>query len=261
MRIMSLNVWSDYADNPVEPREDGILNVIKEYSPDMFGFQEFSPNFYKSNLFREITKDYQCVAVRENTWTPVFFKKSLYTLQECGWVWFDELPPLPYIDDSKTITWAVVTENETGKKFGMCSTHFWFKTGEEHDQARVRNAEQLYDKMSYIREKYNAVVFAVGDFNCSVNSDALNFLEQKGIYTSFKLTDDHSMSASYHGYPVLGDDGNFHGKPAQKDYTSSIDHILTYKDSVCVTKQNLVINEEILGSTDHSPIYADIEIL
>lgn len=84
MRIMSLNVWSDYADNPVEPREDGILNVIKEYSPDMFGFQEFSPNFYKSNLFREITKDYQCVAVRENTWTPVFFKKSLYTLQECG---------------------------------------------------------------------------------------------------------------------------------------------------------------------------------
>ena len=50
----------------------------------MFGFQEFSPNFYKSNLFREITKDYQCVAVTENIWTPVFFKKSLYTLQECG---------------------------------------------------------------------------------------------------------------------------------------------------------------------------------
>ena len=264
MRVMSLNVWSDTATtppNPVELREDGILNTIKEYLPDFIGMQEFSPAFYSSKLFSELEKEYACIGMPGNTWTPVFYKKSLYTLRECGWKWFDELPPLPYIDDSKGITWAVLEEKETEKCFGMCSTHLWFKNGPEHDAVRVNNAKQLLEKMTYIKSTYNATVFAVGDFNCNLDSDAIKFLEENGVYSSVRLTDDFSKSATYHGYPTIGDDGKYHGTPADSDYTKSIDHIVTFKDDVRVIKQDIIVNDEILGSTDHSPVYVDIEII
>ncbi len=255
MRVMTINVWSDYADNPVAPRETGILNTIKAYSPDIIGMQEFSKNFYTSRLFEELKQEYVCVGIREKTSTPVFFKKSVFTLRECGWVWYDGT-----MFDDKSITWAVLDDNVSGRRIGICSTHLWYKIGEEHDKIRENNAKQLLDKMTYIKNNYDAVVFAVGDFNCTTDSMAMKYLEENGVYTSYKLTDNHSKFCTYHGYPVKGEDGKFYGKPTNEGYENSIDHIVTFKNDVIVKRQDIVVNEEILGSTDHSPLYADIEI-
>lgn len=257
MRIMSINVWSDYMDNPIGLREMGIYNAVMEYSPDVFGLQEFSDNWHISKFFSMIKDHYDCVEVMDCNNTPVFFKKDKYVLLECGWERYEGLP-LMWVD--KSITWAALKEKETDRKIGVCSTHLWFKTGEEHDRLRDKNAQQLLTRMHYIKDKYNAKVFAFGDFNCKLGSSTLNLLEANNVNSSYRLADDFCKSSTYHGYPVRGEDGKFHGAPTDKDYTQSIDHIVTFDDdSVKIIKQDILAYPEILGATDHSPIYADIE--
>lgn len=135
----------------------------------------------------------------------------------------------------------------------------WPKDGEEHDRIRDKNAVKLLNRMTDIKNKYGCPVFSFGDFNCTIESTALKLLEENNIYTSFKLTENHSPIATYHGYPTRGEDGKFYGKPTTTDYTKSIDHFVTFKGDVVITKQEVVVYPEILGATDHSPIYVDIE--
>ena len=255
MRIMTINVWGDYYENPVELREDGIYNTIMEYSPDVFGLQEMTPSWHNCRFFEEIKKEYECVEICDYCHVPLYYKKSKFELTECGWERFRDTP-----DDDKSVTWAVITERETGKKYGFCNTHFWWKIGEEHDKIRVENAEQILTIMKNIKAKYGVPVFAFGDFNSVVDSDAFRYLEENNVYTSLKLTDDYSEIKTVRGYPVLGEDGKFHGLPVEKGAYDSLDHIITFKGEVNIIKQDVVINDEILGSTDHSPVYIDVEI-
>lgn len=257
MKIMTMNVWSDYMDNPIEPREDGLYNAVMNCSPDVFGVQEFSSNFHHCSFFEEIKKDYTCIEIYDKNNTPVFFKKDKFEMLECGWIWYEGIP-LPFTD--KGITWVVLCDKETNKNVGILSTHLWFKEGEEHDRLRDKNAKQLLDKMKYIKDTYKAPVFAFGDFNCTLGSSTLNYLEENNVFSSYKLTDDFCRAATYHGYPQKGDDGKFHGETTQDDYTNSLDHIITFKDdSVKIIKQDALIYPEILGATDHSPVYIDVE--
>lgn len=256
MRLMTMNVWSDYMDNPIAPREYGIYNAIMKYNPDIFGLQEMSINWHTSNFSKIIAEDYVCVEISCENHVPVYYKKTKFELIECGWERYNGIPR-PHRD--KSFTWAVVEDKETNKKIGVCNTHLWYKIGEEHDRIRDNNARQLLSKMMYIKSRYNVPVFAFGDFNCAVGSSAMDILEEHNIYTSFKLTDNHSLISTYHGYPVRGDDGKFYGQETYEDYTRSIDHVITYKDDVKITKQDVVVYPEILGATDHSPIYIDVE--
>ena len=54
MRIMTSNIWGDYFNNPVELRQEGLLNVFKKYSPDVLGLQEVTKSWYESKIFKEL---------------------------------------------------------------------------------------------------------------------------------------------------------------------------------------------------------------
>ena len=256
MRILSMNVWSYYMDNPVALREEGIYNAVMKYSPDIFGLQEMCAAWHNSNFSKWIEEEYTCIKISGENHVPIYYKKSKYELVECGWERFKDVARK---DVSKSVAWAVIADKQINKMIGICNTHFWFMAGEEHDRVRDKNAQQLLEKMTYMKQKYHIPVFAFGDFNCRIGSSTMSLLEEQGIYTSFKLTEDHSQLATYHGYPVKDKNGQFHGEASKYPYTSSIDHIITYKDDVRINKQDVIVYPEILGATDHSPVYVDIE--
>ena len=280
IRIMTSNIWGDYFGNPVEVREMGLYDTFCRYNPDIIGMQEATVAWGDSRLFKLLTKEYTFVPTdaivskwyADNTddegvrdlmargksagqnFVPMVYKTDKYELVDCGWHHFSDTP-----DPSKCVNFAVLRDKATGGVFGVCSTHFWWMTGEEHDRLRDKNAAEMLDVMKIIREKYNCTVFAFGDFNCKVTSTAFGVLIDGGCTNMQKSAKETSDICTLHGDPVRQDDGTYKGYTTDKGPEHSIDHIICLGESD-VSKYDVITDVDALDATDHSPVYADVII-
>lgn len=235
MRIMTINVWGDYYENPVELREGGIYSVVENYKPDILGLQEMTISWHDAEFMKWMKKEYTCIEIYYLNHEPIYYRTDKFELVECGWEDMEATP-----DISKHITWVVLRDRETDKKIGICNTHFWWKVGEEHDRIREINARQLLNRMQEIQKRYQIPVIAMGDLNCTVGSGAMNFLEANQVYSSVKLTENPCMIGTLRDYPVKGTDGRFHGTEIAED-AITIDHIITFKGDVAIKKHDVVV--------------------
>ncbi len=254
IRIMTSNIWGDYFGNPVEERLPGIRDTALRYAPDVLGVQEITPGWYESRLFPDLAGEYTLVEGDTLNYTPLLFRTARFDLLARGWELYTETS-----DKSKGITWAVLREKETQRCVGVCNTHFWWMNGEEHERIRVKNALQLSARMEAIRAHYSIPVFAFGDLNCRLGSDALETLKKRGILTSYELTADFSPVSSHHGDPKRGEDGLYHGSRTGDDYRRSIDHVVGFSDQKLL-RQVVVEDQDVLDATDHSPVHVDFEL-
>ncbi len=252
MRIMTINIWGDYFQNPVDIRQDGIHRTIQHYDPAIVGLQEMTAGWYQSDLLKTLT-DYRAIAFGGN-FVPLLYKTAQFDLVECGYEPYTDTP-----DQSKGITWAVLTEKGTGRRLGVCNTHLWWRSGEEHDRLRLQNARQLLNKMRELEQKYTINTLAFGDFNSSEGSLAFNYLEENNVHSSYKLADTVSPVCSWHGNPVLGEDGRYHGQKTAYPKEKSIDHIIATRGAWHILTQHVVEDQAMLDASDHSPVYIDIE--
>ncbi len=257
MRIMTSNIWGDYFGNEVKTREGGLIETYLKYSPDIIGFQEVTKNWYNGRLFKELSESY-CFCGTEiyggRNFVPFAYKKEYAKkLVESGYEMV-----CPELDESKAITWAYFADGE--KSFAVCNTHFWWKEGEWHDRVRDDNAKQLVRLMKYINGKYSCPVFAFGDMNTTVSSSVFDIYKENGVIHLFDIAKDKYNRGSHHGDPVRSEDGLYHGKTTEKLHTDSIDHIVLYGNISTVEKYTVVEDTAALDSTDHSPVFADIEL-
>ncbi len=256
MRIMTSNIWGDFFGNPCEMRGAGLEAVYRKYSPDVIGFQEVTEGWYCEGLLDRLSDEYTLVDGRPKYPTPIMFKKDMFDMIECGWEALTDVPG----DSSKTITWAVLRTKDEGKTVAVLNTHFWWmQRGEVDNSIRVINAKQLFARMEYLKKKYACKVFAFGDMNCNIKESAFEYLNSVGVFCSVHIAEDFSKQSSHHGDPIRGEDDLYHGCVAVKDYTNSLDHIVTYKGTN-IKRQVVVEDREALDSTDHSPVYIDFEL-
>ncbi|MBQ7916245.1 MAG: hypothetical protein IJ315_05605 [Firmicutes bacterium] len=256
MRIMTSNIWGDYFNNPVSVREDLLYSVFQKYDADIIGMQEATPGWYAGELFAKLQENY-CLLGSEtfNTddYVPLAFKKK-YTLLDKGYELLQETP-----DRSKAITWAVLQDGD--KTFAVCNTHFWFMMGPEHDLIREENARQMSTLMCYIHDTYHCPVFAFGDMNTTPSSSVFEIYDHNHIYRLFPFAAEKTDLITYQDYPVLGEDGRYHGTLREGDQSLAIDHIVGLGDGYTVSSYIVATDRNALDSTDHSPVYADIELL
>lgn len=254
MRIMTSNIWGDYFGNPVDVRIDDIYSIYKEYNPDILGLQEITKRWYDSGLFERLAEDYYWVGTEiadSNNFVPFCFKKS-YKLIAKGYEYLAETP-----DASKGITWAVLSGEEE-KIFAVCNTHFWWRTGPEHDEIRVKNALQLVRLMKHLGELYNCPVFAFGDMNTTLSSNVFKAYSDNGLKHLYDIAESKDSVSSHHGDPSLGEDGKYHGKKTENDRNCSIDHIIALGSDIKVSQYRIIEDQKALDTTDHSPVFADI---
>lgn len=255
MRIMTSNIWGDYFGNPVKGREDLLFAVFKRYSPDVIGMQEYTPGWYKGNMYKWLSDEYYPVGTElfnNINYVPMAVKKK-YKLLNYGYEYLESTP-----DISKGITWAVLKKE--GELFAVCNTHFWWKTGEEHDAVRVQNAHQLVNLMKQIHNRYDCPVFAFGDMNTKISSGVFEVYRQNGIKHLRDLASFSDSVSSHHGDPVLGEDGRYRGAKTDRDFNFSIDHIVALGTGFTVLQYRVIEDIEALDATDHSPVYVDVEI-
>lgn len=257
IRLMTSNIWGDYFGNPVQGRDRLLSMVYLRYAPDILGVQEMTPNWWKSELCRQLAVQFRVIAADtqgKTNYTPLFYNPARLELLQCGWELYDELR-----DPSKGFTYGVFCVPEKQLGFAVFCTHFWWKKGPEHEAIRVENAQILIHYMRNIQKKYSCPVFFCGDLNCTCDSLPWELLKSYGWETAFKQTANHSPRNSWHGDPIYGDGILPHGTAAVGPVEDSIDHIGVPK-GISVVKQRLVDDQDALDATDHSPIYIDVDI-
>lgn len=264
---MTSNIWGDYFGNPVTVREDELYTVYCKYSPDVLGLQETTLAWYESKLMKNLAHDYTEVNTNDEAlkwfeengdpsrqnYVTLFYKTERFDLLEKGWFHYANTE-----DPSKCVTWAVLKDKATGGVFGACATHYEWRHGHEYDLARVGNSKEMLACMNDIKKKYNCPVFAFGDLNCYITSDAYKYLIENGCVNMQKSAVKTSNICTHHGDPVRGDDGKYRGTTTDKGIEYSLDHIVSVGD-VDINEYYVVCDREALDATDHSPVYTDVE--
>ena len=101
----------------------------------------------------------------------------------------------------------------------------------------------------------------MGDFNSLPDCEAYTLLRNEGVTDLQEVSEVTTDISSYPGDPQRGDDGKLHGKPTTEDKSCSIDHIVAYGEGYIPKTYAIVTDQDALDSSDHSPVYADIELV
>lgn len=260
VRFMAANIWGDYFGNPVGPQREGaFVDVFRRYAPDVIALQEVTPSWWRSRLFTDLGPEWGFVRgtdeEKARNYIPILYRKDRLTLLDEGFSLFHV-----ELDRSKGMTWAVFEVKATGRRFIAFSTHFWWRSTPESNPIRVRNAEMVLAQIRKLQETWKCPAIGGGDFNCRVGSDPMNHFAENGWVSAQEIAGSVSQEASHHGDPVRSEDGKYRGFPRRKGNVkaNSIDHILVEPGKCRVATLRVVLDQDALDASDHSPIYADV---
>jgi len=246
-----------------------------------------------------------------NNFTPIFYNPNKVTLVKADFVPYGERNEEGYhlVDTgrgyngyymmhndyfSKSLTWAVFKDNATGKQFGVLSTHFWYASGTDGNNARVENARVVNATVASMRELYpDLPIFVGGDFNCTNSSDPYKKLTGEGGLVDVQgiatRTEDHK---TYHtkqdydptfvaGNKNVGIDINKNNEESDRnkivsgyigtwtawyhpggDYDGAIDHIFIKDtaDKLDIKMFDIVASKMALLASDHCPLICDFDL-
>jgi len=267
IKLMSHNVWGMFAPDVVKEvanRNELMREVYMQELPDVIGMQEFSADIRQHGLPEMLSGQYRELDVSadvesygmKNLFTPIFYRPETCEPLKSGFVLYDRAFNN---QDSKGAAWAVFRHLPSETCFTLCNTHYWWKSGEEHDLARVENSKVILSLM----KELPAPFFVMGDLNCKISSDAYKVLLSGGLGDAQEEAPDTVNTSTHHAYPQFDFERHmFYGAPKPAGgYENAIDHILIDREHVSdVRKFRVVISDEACNTSDHCPVFVEAEL-
>ncbi|MBQ8510249.1 MAG: endonuclease/exonuclease/phosphatase family protein [Clostridia bacterium] len=280
IRVMSHNKWNCDKNRPAweemgldcsaAHREHGFIRVYQETQPDIIGCQEITPNM-NDLMMRYLHNAGMHYALLWGKFTPIVYRPDKFELVDSDFILYpSECPGFEgcFNDcDSKSCALAVFRVKETGKLFIFVTTHLWWKKSNpavspQHyqagsDEARVYQISMLIARADEYQKKYNCPVIVVGDLNTRYNTPALNYAFSQGFVHAHNIAVEYADETS--GHHVCGPNGF---QPYNDDkFIDAIDHILVRNaPDGFVRRFDRYSPEYYLPLSDHSPVFADIEL-
>ncbi len=268
-RVLFQNIWGNGSGTAHSARHMMTLELCLAYDPDVLGFQEFNPKNRAGgwNAFDEllVANGYTEVTSSDKNFTPIFYRADRLTLIESGYVKYDTEYGSQFNDSgSKSLTWAVFEDIKTKERFGVISTHFWYRHEiPEDDGARLRNAQAVIDTTKMMQDKYNGIaVIAGGDLNCNSSSAPVKKILDSGYKSAAFTAAKKENLRTHHEYPTYLPDMATFGAPVMPTGGSdkSIDHILVKGDSMDLKLYEVSTDLYSLLTSDHCAIFIDFNI-
>ena len=284
MIIMSNNQWkcdinhSAWAkigmDCSAQGRAPGLLRAYKTIQPDVLCVQESSQQMEKillDALFFYTAENGEQVAYRLITGgdTPIFYRGDKYAAIETGYCQHPE--ELPGHEGkfnngrSKSYTWAVLEEKESGKRLIAVSTHLWWKSSNPEkknyqpysDEARAYQIGLVLDKAEELMNRYRCPAFVMGDFNAALGSLCMNKVYDMGWVEARDLsTGDKDATKGHHCCFADG----FRRDPLGR-YEDAIDHIIVPGNTQTKILHYKRLNDNWFDCiSDHYPLYIETEL-
>ncbi len=264
IRVLFNNIWAiieEYA--PVNLRMKQLADVYRDYAPDVIGLQEYSTQL-KSLLDPMLTElgyvevPYTNKNVTLPVATPIYYNPKTLKLIDSGFWRYNDGSG----DKSKSIGWGVFEEIATGKKFCAASTHLYWPSTTEGNNARVLAARELVEQMSALSNKYDAPLIIGGDFNCDLGSEPIKIVSTGGFAAAESIAKKTELGGTHHAYPRFNSDGvctTFY--KANGTYKTAIDHIFVYgKDKLTANTYDVIEDYFALASSDHCPLLLDVTL-
>lgn len=266
LRIMSSNIWGNCPREIIAAERPQNLSVVyHRYTPDLLGFQEFSPVYrgadpYIGDLINDVYAEVPVVATnsRNNNFTPAFYKKERFSLLDYGYRIFMG----PNDIESKSVTYAVLEEKTSKKRLVFINAHYFWEDNEKGRVARISNSKEMISLIDEINGENGYPLFLTGDLNCTSSEPPIEMLREAGLKEARYSVNDRKKLKSFHPYPpfIIDAEVPHFGvavMPSENE-DESIDHIL-FKDALA-RKFVTVTDTEALSASDHCPIFCDFEI-
>jgi endonuclease/exonuclease/phosphatase family metal-dependent hydrolase len=254
LNLMTFNVRYDNPEDSLNNwqfRRGFVAKMINFYDVDVLGTQEVLHNQLTDMLAALPQYAYAGVGRLDGKeageYSAVFYKKEKFVLLKSGNFWLSENPSAAGVKGwdaacERIVTWVILQEKTTGKKFAFINTHF------DHigPIARRESAKLLLSKVDGIAQ--GLPLFVSGDFNSIPKSEVITILTDKK--NSGYLTDSRSIASFIYG-PEWTNHA-FGRVPMEK--RRIIDYIFV-KNEISVQLQSVVA--EMLGNlylSDHNPV-------
>ncbi len=268
IRVMWNNVWwIDDTNAPFSLRCPLLIDVYRDYMPDVIGFQEYENGIRSVMHPMMLEIGYLEVPYTENRdpgqtlITPVYYNPNTVKLINSGFIHLKTVPG----DSGKAVGWGLFEDKKTGKQFAYASTHFVNGDGENRTPGtRVEHAKDAASLMKTIGDRYNVPVIFGGDLNCQKSSDPIKTIQSYGFEFIYDFAKNSDKGATHHAYPKFDlSTGlcSYYDCPLP-NVLNAIDHIFTYNHSNKVTYNVYAVIEDYfaLAGTDHCPIIVDFTL-
>ena len=263
-RVIFNNIYGSHqAEHPADTRNLMQAELHLEYMPDVIGLQESSDKVTSYHAFMH-RNGYTAVPSNPNNsnkhdYTAMLYRADKLDLLECGYHLYDDGAG----DKSKAVTWAVFKDKATGDVFAVGSTHFYWKSDELGQAARLKDAAQLTDVAKMITDKYNCPFIVGGDYNCNINSEPFKILNNEGFLNFQKISPDTMDSTTHHSYSAYDEELKLYLVPVSptNPYSKAIDHALLYNQSTLTAKKfRVILDDYSFLSSDHCPVMVEFDI-
>ncbi len=265
LTLYNQNIWGNMGrEERISNRNGAVRAMILAYDADICCFQECNPKTSRAGeaaivpLLADVYEEVPTSAGADN-FTPIFYRRSRFDVVESSFTAFEGLNDIR----SKSITWAIFSEKESGVRFGICCTHFWWQDGEESNTQRLENAAVLLAQVEELKARYDVPVFACGDLNCGKNAtqgdEPYRWLRDRllDVRLHAPVTTD---ALTVHPYPVRDADNLYHA--AFGPFTTTIDHCFVC-DHPHVRLNRFTVDQSPVAqsSSDHCPLIIGATIL
>ncbi|MBQ7320838.1 MAG: endonuclease/exonuclease/phosphatase family protein [Clostridia bacterium] len=260
LSVYCQNVWNSTPLNRTALQRD----LIFDLDADVCLFQECGPKTIRADaeaLPPMLAERYEEVPteVGEQNYTPVFYKRERFDLIDHGYILYKGKNDA----NSKSVTWAILAEKASGVRFGVCSTHFWWRCNEPDDNAhRLSNAAELYACAMDMKQRFDVPVIIGGDLNCGKLASQG---EEPWLWLCDRLIDVRAAAPittemlTHHAYPVKDENGLFCDAEMPK---RTLDHMfVTEHPNIALRSFEVDTSRRALATSDHCPLILKATVL
>ncbi len=249
LKMMTFNIrtCNDANGHSVEERSPRVMEIIKDYDPDLLGFQEASWRW--EDELKKLDDRYEHIWMYRHDVsreaTPIYWKQDAFELVEHEHFWLSETPEVCSKDWNadyyRICSYAALRHKESGKLLHLYNTHFdWVGAGpRESAQLIIRKAEKF---------GADAAVFCTADYN--FGPDSFGWHSMRSYFYDAGETLGVELMSTCHGYKEIAPGT---GKP--------IDYCFYRGKGVTPTKYE-VVTRTFDGKfpSDHYPVYFEFEV-
>jgi endonuclease/exonuclease/phosphatase family metal-dependent hydrolase len=182
LRIMTFNIRYGTANdenNSWPNRNLLVIDVIREFAPDVLGVQE-ALRFQLDEVLAELS-DYGEIGVgrddgvKAGEYAAILYRSDRFEVNDSGTFWFSDTPAVPGSASwgnnvTRICTWAHLVDRTTNSGFYVYNVHL----DHESQASREQSAELLASRIASRDESDPVIV--TGDFNAGESNPVLRYL-------------------------------------------------------------------------------------
>ena len=256
LEVMSFNLRHGLGadgQNSWPLRKETLVNVIKEYAPDIVATQECLA--FQADFLAEALPEYHWFGVGREAngkgeMAAVFYKKEIVSPVATATFWLSETPEVPgsrswETGSTRVVTWAKFHHPGSGQFFCLFNTHL----DNASEQARQQGARLLLERTSAVSAELPVIL--TGDFNAPAEASApWQTLTDGGFADAWLAAD--SKTGPEVTFGAFG--------PPPENERSRIDWILI-RGSISVKHcETVLYNESGRYPSDHYPVVAKLAL-